>query len=144
MVQKHMLIEERGKRCSDIMSGEIFQHTLLLSVKTGVVWICRNSTRSYYRTHGEYMQKCQMVIICSHLYSKERAGVLYSTAAIIDGTTWANTTERIIFRIHQVSGKVLFKFQEISGILFFQTRYAKVGVYICYDRHFLTLRVTSV
>ena len=65
------------------------------------------------------------------------AGVYYNTAAVIDadGTYLGKYRKN---HIPQTSGfweKYFFKPGNL-GYPVFQTRYAKVGVYICYDRHF--------
>jgi beta-ureidopropionase len=83
-----------------------------------------------------YAKKYQMVIIVP-IYEKAMRGVYYNTAAVID----ADGTYLGKFRkqhIPQTSGfweKYFFKPGD-GGYPVFETRYAKVGVYICYDRHF--------
>jgi N-carbamoylputrescine amidase len=81
-------------------------------------------------------KKHQMVIIVP-IYEKEMAGVYYNTAAVIDadGTYLGKYRKN---HIPQTSGfweKFFFKPGNL-GYPVFETRYAKVGVYICYDRHF--------
>ncbi len=71
------------------------------------------------------------------VYEREMAGVYYNTAAVIDadGTYLGKYRKN---HIPQTSGfweKYFFKPGNL-GYPVFQTRYAKVGVYICYDRHF--------
>jgi len=71
------------------------------------------------------------------LYEREMAGVYYNTAAVIDadGTYLGKYRKN---HIPQTSGfweKYFFRPGNL-GYPTFQTRYAKVGVYICYDRHF--------
>ncbi len=83
-----------------------------------------------------YAKKYQMVIVVP-LYEKEMSGVYYNTAAVIDadGKYLGKYRKN---HIPQTSGfweKYYFKPGNL-GYPVFQTRYAKVGVYICYDRHF--------
>jgi len=71
------------------------------------------------------------------LYEREMAGVYYNTAAVIDadGTYLGKYRKN---HIPQTSGfweKYFFRPGNL-GYPTFTTRYAKVGVYICYDRHF--------
>jgi N-carbamoylputrescine amidase len=71
------------------------------------------------------------------LYEREMAGVYYNTAAVIDadGTYLGKYRKN---HIPQTSGfweKYFFRPGNL-GYPTFQTRYAKIGVYICYDRHF--------
>jgi N-carbamoylputrescine amidase len=85
----------------------------------------------------EMAKKHQMVIVVP-IYEKEQAGVYYNTAAVIDadGTYLGKYRKN---HIPQVAPGFWEKFYFRPGNLgypVFQTRYAKVGVYICYDRHF--------
>lgn len=84
----------------------------------------------------EIAKKKQMVLILP-LYEEEMPGVYYNSAAVID----ADGAFLGVYRknhIPQVEGfweKYFFKPGNL-GYPVFQTAYAKVGVYICYDRHF--------
>jgi N-carbamoylputrescine amidase len=84
----------------------------------------------------EYAKKYQMVIIVP-VYEKEQAGVLYNTAAVIDadGTYLGKYRKNHIPHTSGFWEKFFFKPGNL-GYPVFQTKYAKVGVYICYDRHF--------
>jgi N-carbamoylputrescine amidase len=69
------------------------------------------------------------------VYERESAGVYYNTAAVYDadGTYSASTA-----RTHPARrglGEVLLQARQ-PRLPVFETRYARVGVYICYDRHF--------
>src|SRR6185312_14350865 len=81
-------------------------------------------------------KKHRMVIVVP-IYERAMAGVYYNTAAVID----ADGKYLGMYRknhIPQVAGfweKFFFKPGNL-GYPVFQTQYAKVGVYICYDRHF--------
>ena len=79
----------------------------------------------------------QMVIVVP-LYEEEATGVYYNTAAVIDadGTYLGKYRKN---HIPQCGPGFWEKFYFRPGNLgypVFQTQYAKVGVYICYDRHF--------
>jgi beta-ureidopropionase len=85
----------------------------------------------------EVAKKHQMVIVVP-IYEVEQTGVYYNTAAVIDadGTYLGKYRKN---HIPQVAPGFWEKFYFRPGNLgypVFQTRYAKVGVYICYDRHF--------
>jgi N-carbamoylputrescine amidase len=84
----------------------------------------------------EIAKKYQMVIIAP-LYEKEQAGILYNTAAVIDadGEYLGKYRKNHIPHTNGFWEKFFFKPGNL-GYPVFQTRYAKVGVYICYDRHF--------
>jgi beta-ureidopropionase len=81
-------------------------------------------------------QKYQMAMVVP-VYEREMAGVYYNTAAVIDadGTYLGKYRKN---HIPQTSGfweKYFFRPGNL-GYPTFQTRYARIGVYICYDRHF--------
>ena len=81
-------------------------------------------------------RKHQMVIVVP-VYEREQAGVYYNTAAVIDadGTMLGKYRKTHIPHTSGFWEKYFFKPGNL-GYPVFQTRYAKVGVYICYDRHF--------
>jgi N-carbamoylputrescine amidase len=81
-------------------------------------------------------QQYRMAIVVP-LYEREKAGVYYNTAAVIDadGTYLGKYRKN---HIPQTSGfweKYFFRPGNL-GYPTFKTRYAQIGVYICYDRHF--------
>jgi beta-ureidopropionase len=71
------------------------------------------------------------------IYEREKAGVYYNTAAILDADgSYLGKYRKT--HIPQTSGfweKYYFRPGNL-GYPVFQTRYAKIGAYICYDRHF--------
>jgi N-carbamoylputrescine amidase len=84
----------------------------------------------------ELAKKHEMVIVVP-IYEEAMRGVYYNSAAVIDadGTYLGKYRKQ---HIPQTSGfweKFFFKPGD-GGYPVFQTRYGKVGVYICYDRHF--------
>ena len=83
-----------------------------------------------------YAKKYNMAMVVP-VYEKEQAGVLYNTAAVLDhdGTYLGKYRKNHIPHTNQFWEKFFFKPGNM-GYPVFQTRYAKVGVYICYDRHF--------
>jgi N-carbamoylputrescine amidase len=85
---------------------------------------------------AELARKYQMVIVVP-VYEKVQEGVLYNTAAVIDadGTYLGKYRKKHIPHTSGFWEKFFFKPGDPSYPVF-QTRYAKIGVYICYDRHF--------
>jgi N-carbamoylputrescine amidase len=84
----------------------------------------------------EYAKKYAMVIVVP-IYEEDMTGVYYNTAAVIDADGKYLGKYRKT-HIPQVAGfyeKFFFK-PGNSGWPVFQTAYCKLGVYICYDRHF--------
>src|SRR6186997_1797384 len=139
MVQKHIpLIEEAGKKGVQILCfQEIFN----------TPYFCPGQDKAWYESAEtvpgptvermqEYAKKYSMVIIVP-MYEKEQAGVLYNTAAVIDadGTYLGKYRKNHIPHTSGFWEKFFFKPGNL-GYPVFQTKYAKVGVYICYDRHF--------
>src|SRR5437899_2232001 len=71
------------------------------------------------------------------VYEREQAGVYYNTAAVYDadGSYLGKYRKNHIPHTSGFWEKYFFKPGNM-GYPVFETRYAKVGVYICYDRHF--------
>jgi beta-ureidopropionase len=78
----------------------------------------------------------KMVIVVP-VYEREQAGVYYNTAAVYDadGRYLGKYRKNHIPHTAGFWEKYFFKPGNL-GYPVFQTAYAKVGVYICYDRHF--------
>jgi len=85
---------------------------------------------------AEYARKHAMVLVVP-VYEREQAGVYYNTAAVLDadGTYLGKYRKNHIPHTSGFWEKYFFKPGNL-GYPVFETRYAKVGVYICYDRHF--------
>ena len=81
-------------------------------------------------------RKHQMVLVVP-LYEREIAGVYYNSAAVIDadGNYLGKYRKNHIPHTSGFWEKFFFKPGNL-GYPVFETRYARVGVYICYDRHF--------
>jgi N-carbamoylputrescine amidase len=84
----------------------------------------------------EYAKKYRMVIVVP-IYEEHMTGVYYNTAAVIDADgSYLGKYRKA--HIPQVAGfweKFFFRPGNL-GYPVFATAYGKVGVYICYDRHF--------
>ncbi|MCB9567255.1 MAG: acyltransferase [Myxococcales bacterium] len=139
MLDKHVpLIEEAARRGVQILClQEIFNGP----------YFCPSQDKRWYAAAepipgpttaimADLARRHSMVIVVP-LYEAAMRGVYYNSAAVID----ADGTYLGKYRKHhipQTSGfweKYFFKPGD-GGFPVFQTRYAKVGVYICYDRHF--------
>ncbi len=85
----------------------------------------------------ELAKKHNMVIVVP-IYEEEQSGVYYNTASVIDADgKWLGKFRKI--HIPQVNPGFWEKFYFRPGNMgypVFDTRVGKVGVYICYDRHF--------
>ncbi len=84
----------------------------------------------------EYAKKYNMVIIVP-IYEVEMTGVYYNTASVIDadGKYLGKYRKNHIPQVKGFWEKFFFKPGNL-GYPVFKTKYANVGVYICYDRHF--------
>ena len=139
MVAKHIpFIEEAGRKGVQILGlQEVFNGPYFCPAQTpdwyGLAEPCPGPTTALM---AEYARKHSMVIVVP-IYEREMAGVYYNTAAVIDADgTYLGKYRKM--HIPQTAGfweKYYFKPGNL-GYPVFKTRYADVGVYICYDRHF--------
>jgi beta-ureidopropionase len=140
MVEAHLpLIEEAGRRGVQVLClQEVFTQP----------YFCPSQDAKWYaaaepipdgptvKLMQERAKKHRMVIVAP-LYEEAMTGVYYNTAAVIDADGGYLGKYRKT-HIPQVAGfyeKFFFK-PGNSGWPVFQTAYCKLGVYICYDRHF--------
>jgi len=139
MTDKHLpMIEEAAKKGVQILClQEVFN----------TPYFCPSQDRRWYASAEtvpgpttammqEIAKKHGMVMVVP-VYEEEMRGVYYNTAAVIDadGKYLGKYRKQ---HIPQTSGfweKFYFKPGNL-GYPVFQTQFAKVGVYICYDRHF--------
>src|ERR1700726_4525997 len=82
-------------------------------------------------------KKYQMVLVVP-IYEVEMAGVYYNTAAVIDadGRYLGKYRKHHIPHCHPGFWEKFYFTPGDLGYPVFDTKFAKVGVYICYDRHF--------
>ena len=86
----------------------------------------------------EIAKQHKMVIIAP-IYEEEMTGVYYNTAAVIDadGKYLGKYRKNHIPHVAAgLLGKVLLQAGQSGLSVTFDTAYARIGVYICYDRHF--------
>jgi N-carbamoylputrescine amidase len=81
--------------------------------------------------------KYKMVLIVP-VYEREMSGVFYNTAAVFDadGKYLGKYRKSHIPHCHPGFWEKFYFTPGNTGYPVFETRYARVGVYICYDRHF--------
>ena len=139
MFDKHVpLIEKAGKQGVQILClQEIFNGP----------YFCPGQDQRWYEAAesvpgpttnavAKIAAQYQMAVVVP-VYEKEMAGVLYNTAAVYDadGSYLGKYRKNHIPHTSGFWEKYFFKPGNL-GYPVFETRYAKVGVYICYDRHF--------
>ncbi|MBK9262561.1 MAG: acyltransferase [Polyangiaceae bacterium] len=139
MYEKHIpLIEEAGKKGVQILCLQEVFNTPYFCPSQDARW-CDTAEAvpgPTVQKLAEYAKKYQMVMIIP-VYEREFAGVYYNTAAVVDadGTYLGKYRKNHIPQTNGFWEKYFFKPGNL-GYPTFQTRYAKIGVYICYDRHF--------
>ena|GEM_PF-3188 len=139
---------ERTLTYIDQAGAEGVQVLCMQEIFTGPYFCAEQTTRWYDSTEKipdgpttklmqEYAKKYSMVIVVP-LYEVEETGVYYNTAAVIDADGKYLGKYRKNHIPHVAPGfweKFYFRPGNL-GYPVFDTAYAKVGVYICYDRHF--------
>ena len=138
---KHIPIIEQAAK-------EGVQMICMQEIFTGPYFCAEQTTRWYDSTEQipdgpttklmQEIAKQHSMVIVVPIYEEESTGVYYNTAAVIDadGTYLGKYRKNHI--PHVAPGfweKFYFKPGNL-GYPVFETAYGKVGVYICYDRHF--------
>lgn len=139
MLEKHLpYIREAGEKGVQILCFQEIFNTPYFCPGQDPKWYESAETIPGPTTDlmSEYARKYQMVIIVP-IYEKDGAGILYNTAAVIDadGEYLGKYRKNHIPQTGGFWEKYFFKPGNL-GYPVFQTKYAKIGVYICYDRHF--------
>ncbi|MCB1042479.1 MAG: acyltransferase [Acidobacteria bacterium] len=139
MLDKHLpMIEDAGKQGVQILCLQEIFNTPYFCPGQDSAWYASAESVPGPTTQllSEVARKYNMVIVVP-IYEKEQAGILYNTAAVIDadGTYLGKYRKTHIPHTSGFWEKYFFRPGNM-GYPVFQTKYAKVGVYICYDRHF--------
>ena len=140
MLEAHLpLVDEAGRRGVQVLClQEVFTQP----------YFCPSQDAKWYasaepipdgptvKLMQERAKRHRMVIVAP-LYEEAMTGVYYNTAAVIDadGTYLGKYRKTHIPQVAGFYEKFFFK-PGNSGWPVFQTAYCKLGVYICYDRHF--------
>ncbi len=140
MLDKHLpLIEEAGKQCVQILClQEIFNGPYFCPAQSPEWYGAAEPVPGPTTEVMQGLARKHGMVIVVPLYEREMAGVYYNTAAVIDadGTYLGKYRKN---HIPQVNPGFFEKYYFKPGNLgypVFKTRYATIGVYICYDRHF--------
>ena len=139
MIKKHIpMIEDAGKKGVQILCFQEIFSTPYFCPSQEIKWYETAETIPGPTTEMmcEYAKKYNMVIVVP-MFEKVMTGVYYNTAVVIDADGEMLGCYRKV-HIPQVAGfweKFYFKPGNLNYPVF-KTRYADVGVYICYDRHF--------
>jgi len=140
MIEAHIpLIEEAGKKGVQVLClQEVFNQPYFCPSQD-VKWYAATEAipdGPTTKLMQEYAKTYSMVIVVP-IYEEDMTGVYYNTCAVIDADgSYLGKFRKI--HIPQVAGfyeKFFFKPGNM-GYPVFETAYCKLGVYICYDRHF--------
>jgi len=140
MLDKHLpYIEEAGKKGVQILCLQEVFNGPYFCPSQDAKWcdIAEPIPGPTIELMQKIAKKLQMVMIVP-IYEREIAGVYYNTAAVIDADGSYLGKYRKNHIPHCLPAfweKFYFKPGNL-GYPVFKTRYATIGVYICYDRHF--------
>jgi N-carbamoylputrescine amidase len=140
MIDKHVaLIEQAAKKGVQMLSLQEIFYGPYFCAEQDIKWYdtAEPIPGPTTKIMQDLAKKHQMVIV-SPIYETPSTGTYYNTAAVIDADGSIAGIYRKNHIPHCAPGfweKFYFKPGNL-GYPVFQTRYAKVGVYICYDRHF--------
>lgn len=139
MFQKHVpYIEQAGKKGVQVLCLQEIFNTPYFCPGQDTKWYASAEPVPGPTTEriAVYARKYNMVIIVP-VYEKELPGVFYNTAAVIDadGNYLGKYRKNHIPHTGGFWEKFFFKPGNL-GYPVFKTKYATIGIYICYDRHF--------
>jgi beta-ureidopropionase len=139
MLEKHLpYIEEAGKKGVQILCLQEVFNGPYFCPSQDARWcdIAETIPGPTIERMQKIAAKHKMVMIVP-IYEREMPGVYYNTAAVIDadGSYLGKYRKNHIPHTNGFWEKFFFKPGNL-GYPVFKTRYATVGVYICYDRHF--------
>ena len=140
MLEAHIpLIDEAGAQGVQVLCfQEVFTQPYFCPSQDKKWYSAAESIPDGYTTNlmQEYAKKYNMVIVVP-IYEQDITGVYYNTAAVIDadGTYMGKYRKTHIPHVGGFWEKFFFK-PGASDWPVFETAYCKLGVYICYDRHF--------
>jgi N-carbamoylputrescine amidase len=140
MLAAHLpLIDEAGKQGVQVLCfQEVFTQPYFCPSQDAKWYAAAEAIPDGHTTRlmQEYAKKYAMVIVVP-IYEEEMTGVYYNAAAVIDadGSYLGKYRKTHIPHVAGFWEKFFFK-PGASAYPVFQTAYCKLGVYICYDRHF--------
>jgi N-carbamoylputrescine amidase len=133
------LIEEAGQKGVQVLCLQEIFNGPYFCPSQAIRWY--DAAESVPGPTTETMQalarKHSMAIVVP-VYEREQAGVYYNTAAVVDadGKYLGKYRKNHIPQCNPGFWEKFYFKPGNLGYPVFQTQYAKVGVYICYDRHF--------
>ncbi|OGH56784.1 MAG: acyltransferase [Candidatus Lindowbacteria bacterium RIFCSPLOWO2_12_FULL_62_27] len=141
MIEKHVkLIEQAAKRRVQILCLQELFYGPYFCAEQDIKWynITEPVPNGPTTQLMQKLAKKHSMVIVAPLYEEAMTGVYYNTAVVIDADGKYLGKFRKIHIPHCHPGfweKFYFK-PGNAGWPVFETAYAKVGIFICYDRHF--------
>jgi N-carbamoylputrescine amidase len=141
MIARHLpLIEEAARRGTQILCLQELFYGPYFPAEQQIRWyelVERVPDGPTLQKMAELARRHKMAMVVP-VYEEEMTGVYYNTAAVLDADGSYLGKYRKTHIPHCLPGfweKFYFRPGNL-GYPAFDTRYARVGVYICYDRHF--------
>ncbi|MGH9432292.1 MAG: nitrilase-related carbon-nitrogen hydrolase [Terriglobia bacterium] len=141
MVQKHLrLIEQAARQGVQVLCLQELFYGPYFCAEQNARWYElaeRIPDGPTIQLMAKIARKHRMVMVLP-IYEEEMPGVYYNTAAVIDadGKYLGKYRKHHIPHCHPGFWEKFYFTPGNQGYPVFETRYAKIGVYICYDRHF--------
>ena len=139
MLEKHLpMIHEAGKKGVQILClQEIFNGPYFCPGQSPRWYDAAEACPGPTTDLMSKLAKQYSMVIVVPIYERESAGVYYNTAAVIDadGTYLGKYRKTHIPQTNGFWEKYFFRPGNL-GYPVFKTKYATIGAYICYDRHF--------
>ena len=139
MIQKHerMIDEAAGKGVQVLCLQELFFGPYFPAEQDPKWYELAEPVPGPLTNRMQKKAKEHRIVLIVPMYEREMAGVYYNTAVVFDadGRMLGKYRKNHIPQVKGFWEKFYFKPGNL-GYSVFDTAYAKVGVYICYDRHF--------
>jgi N-carbamoylputrescine amidase len=139
MIQKHeqFVRDAAADGAQVICFQELFYGPYFGIVEDAKYYDYAEPADGYITQRFQALAKEYHMVIVLPIYEKEQTGVYYNTAVVIDadGSVLGSYRKHHIPNLPQFWEKFYFRPGNL-GYPVFDTAVGKVGVYICYDRHF--------
>src|SRR3984957_3657694 len=141
MIDKHLkLIQQAAKKKAQILCLQELFYGPYFCAEQNARWyeLTEKVPDGPTLTRMQKLAKKYEMVLVVPIYEKEMTGLFYNTAAVFDadGTYLGKYRKHHIPHCHPGVWEKFYFTPGNAGYPVFQTRYGKVGVYICYDRHF--------
>jgi len=141
MIKKHQgLIAEAARQRAQIVCLQELFYGPYFAAEQDVRWyqVTEQVPEGPAVAWARKLAKKHELVLVVPVYEREMTGVYYNTAAVIDadGRYLGKYRKHHIPHCHPGFWEKFYFTPGNLGYPVFETRYARIGVYICYDRHF--------